>query len=103
MRLHIHHEVGSGDGLFGSYQRDKEPITVTPAEISYQRRIASSTTTMIRFRCRFRTLQRSRRTRNQHAQDGRVVDGRQVEDTQGGVEPKFQGGRAVEQQKITYG
>jgi transposase InsO family protein len=40
MRLHIHHEVGSGDGLFGSYQRDKEPITVTPAEIIYQRRIA---------------------------------------------------------------
>ena len=40
MRLHIHHEVGSGDGLCGSYQRDKEPITVTPAEIIYQRRIA---------------------------------------------------------------
>ena len=40
LRLHIHHEVGSGDGLFGSYQRDKEPITVTPAEIIYQRRIA---------------------------------------------------------------
>jgi len=40
MRLHIHHEVGSGDGLCGSFHRAKEPITVTPAEIIYQRRIA---------------------------------------------------------------
>jgi hypothetical protein len=40
MRLHIHHEVGSGDGLFVSDQRDREPITMTPAEIIYQRRIA---------------------------------------------------------------
>ncbi len=31
---------GSGDGLCGSYHRAKEPITVTPAEIIYQRRIA---------------------------------------------------------------
>jgi transposase InsO family protein len=40
MRLHIHREVGHGDGLCGSYQRAKEPITVTPAEIIYQRRLA---------------------------------------------------------------
>jgi hypothetical protein len=40
MTLHIHHEVGSGDGLFVSYQRSEETITVTPAEIIYQRRIA---------------------------------------------------------------
>jgi Integrase core domain. len=40
MRLHIHHEVGSGDGLCGSHYRSKETITVTPAEIIYQRRIA---------------------------------------------------------------
>ena len=39
-RLHIHPIEGSGDGLCGSYQRDKEPITVTPAEIIYQRRVA---------------------------------------------------------------
>jgi transposase InsO family protein len=32
--------VGHGDGLCGSFQRAKEPITVTPAEIIYQRRIA---------------------------------------------------------------
>jgi transposase InsO family protein len=38
--LHIHHEVEHGDGLCGSYQRAKEPITVTPAEIIYQRRVA---------------------------------------------------------------
>ena len=31
--------MGSGDGRFGSYQRIKEPITVTPAEIIYQRRV----------------------------------------------------------------
>jgi hypothetical protein len=42
LRLHIHPFRGSGDGLCGSYQRAKEPITVTvtPAEIIYQRRIA---------------------------------------------------------------
>src|SRR5664279_1052679 len=40
MRLHIHHGVGSGDGLCGSHYRSKETITVTPAEIIYQRRIA---------------------------------------------------------------
>jgi transposase InsO family protein len=40
LRLHIHPLKGSGDGLCGSYQRAKEPITVTPAEIIYQRRIA---------------------------------------------------------------
>jgi transposase len=40
MRLHIHPLEGSGDGLCGSYQSSKEPITVTPAEIIYQRRIA---------------------------------------------------------------
>ena len=40
MRLHIHPFEGSGDGLCGSYHRAKEPITVTPAEIIYQRRIA---------------------------------------------------------------
>ena len=40
MRLHIHPFEGSGDGLCGSFQRAKEPITVTPAEIIYQRRIA---------------------------------------------------------------
>jgi transposase InsO family protein len=40
MRLHIHPFEGSGDGLCGSYQRAKEPITVTRAEIIYQRRIA---------------------------------------------------------------
>jgi len=40
MRLHIHPLKGSGDGLCGSYQRAKEPITVTPAEIIYQRRLA---------------------------------------------------------------
>jgi transposase InsO family protein len=40
MRLHIHHQVGSGDGLCGSYQRAKEPIAVTPAEIIYRRRLA---------------------------------------------------------------
>src|SRR5580692_2933336 len=40
MRLHIHPEVGHGDGLCGSFQRAKEPITVTPAEIIYRRRLA---------------------------------------------------------------
>ena len=30
----------SGDGLCGSFHKPKEPITVTPAEIIYQRRIA---------------------------------------------------------------
>src|ERR1700722_11992633 len=40
MRLHIHPFEGSGDGLCGSFHRAKEPITVTPAEIIYQRRIA---------------------------------------------------------------
>jgi transposase InsO family protein len=40
MRLHIHPFEGSGDGLCGSHYRAKEPITVTPAEIIYQRRIA---------------------------------------------------------------
>src|ERR1035441_1587827 len=40
MRLHIHPFEGSGDGLCGSHHRAKEPITVTPAEIIYQRRIA---------------------------------------------------------------
>ncbi len=40
LRLHIHHQVESGDGLCGSHYRAKEPITVTPAEIIYQRRIA---------------------------------------------------------------
>src|SRR3984957_12481677 len=40
MRLHIHPFEGSGDGLCGSFHRPKEPITVTPAEIIYQRRIA---------------------------------------------------------------
>jgi transposase InsO family protein len=40
MRLHIHPVEGSGDGLCGSFHRAKEPITVTPAEIIYQRRIA---------------------------------------------------------------
>ena len=39
LRLHIHPE-GSGDGLCGSFQRAKEPITVTPAEIIYRRRLA---------------------------------------------------------------
>ena len=40
MRLHIHPFEGSGDGLCGSFHRAKEPITVTRAEIIYQRRIA---------------------------------------------------------------
>jgi transposase InsO family protein len=40
MRLHIHPFEGSGDGLCGSKQETKEPITVTPAEIIYQRRLA---------------------------------------------------------------
>ena len=40
MRLHIHHQVGSGDGLCGFDQETKEPITVTHAEIIYRRRIA---------------------------------------------------------------
>jgi transposase InsO family protein len=40
MRLHIHPFEGSGDGLCGFDQETKEPITVTPAEIIYQRRIA---------------------------------------------------------------
>jgi transposase InsO family protein len=38
--LHIHPFEGSGDGLCGSFHRPKEPITVTPAEIIYQRRLA---------------------------------------------------------------
>jgi hypothetical protein len=38
--LHIPHPRGSGDGLCGSKHRAKEPITVTPAEIIYRRRIA---------------------------------------------------------------
>jgi transposase InsO family protein len=38
--LHIHPFEGSGDGLCGSFHRAKEPITVTRAEIIYQRRIA---------------------------------------------------------------
>ena len=29
LRLHIHPFEGSGDGLCGSYQRAKDPITVT--------------------------------------------------------------------------
>jgi transposase InsO family protein len=40
MRLHIHPFEGSGDGLCGFDQETKEPITVTPAEIIYQRRVA---------------------------------------------------------------
>jgi len=40
MRLHIPHSRGSGDGLCGSYERAKEPITVTRAEIIYRRGIA---------------------------------------------------------------
>ena len=40
MRLHIHPFEGSGDGLCGSHYRAKEPITVTRAQIIYQRRIA---------------------------------------------------------------
>jgi hypothetical protein len=40
LSLHIHPFEGSGDGLCGSFHRPKEPITVTPAEIIYQRRIA---------------------------------------------------------------
>ena len=40
LRLHIHPFEGSGDGLCGSFHRPKEPITVTRAEIIYQRRIA---------------------------------------------------------------
>jgi transposase InsO family protein len=38
--LHIHPFEGSGDGLCGFDQETKEPITVTPAEIIYQRRVA---------------------------------------------------------------
>jgi transposase-like protein len=42
MRLHIHPRKGSGDGLCGSHYRAraKEPITVTPAQIICQRRLA---------------------------------------------------------------
>jgi hypothetical protein len=42
MRLHIHQRVKFGDGPCGSHDRAKEPITVTvtPAEIIYQRHIA---------------------------------------------------------------
>jgi transposase len=40
MRLHIHPFEGPGDGLCGFHYEAKEPITVTPAEIIYQRRIA---------------------------------------------------------------
>jgi transposase InsO family protein len=40
MRLHIRPFEGSGDGLCGSYQRAKEPITVTHTEIIYRRRVA---------------------------------------------------------------
>ena len=40
MRLHMHLEKGSGDGLCGSPYRAKKPITVTPAQIIYQRRVA---------------------------------------------------------------
>ncbi len=39
-RLHIHHQMGSGDGLCGFEQETKEPITVTHAQIIYQRRLA---------------------------------------------------------------
>jgi len=39
MRLHIHSFEGSGNGLCGSFHRPKEPITVTPVEIIYQRRV----------------------------------------------------------------
>jgi transposase InsO family protein len=38
--LHIHPFEGSGDGLCGFEQETKEPITVTPAEIIYRRRLA---------------------------------------------------------------
>ena len=40
MRLHIHPLEGSGDGLCGFDQETKESITVTHAEIIYQRRTA---------------------------------------------------------------
>jgi transposase InsO family protein len=40
MTLHIHPLEGSGDGLCGFDQETKEPITVTHAEIIYQRRTA---------------------------------------------------------------
>ena len=40
VRLHIHPFKGSGDGLCGSDQRAKEPITVTHTEIIYRRRLA---------------------------------------------------------------
>jgi hypothetical protein len=40
LRLHIHPIEGPGDGLCGFHYEAKEPITVTPAEIIYQRRLA---------------------------------------------------------------
>jgi hypothetical protein len=39
--MHIHQRVSFGDGPCGSHDRAKEPITVTPAEIIYQRHIAA--------------------------------------------------------------
>jgi transposase InsO family protein len=64
MRLHIHPEVGHGDGLCGSYQRAKEPITVTPAEIIYQRRVAvlahAATTGNVAETCRVFGISRTR-------------------------------------------
>jgi transposase InsO family protein len=41
MRLHIHHQVGSGDGPCGFDQDTMEDIAVTPTEIIYQRRVAA--------------------------------------------------------------
>ena len=38
--MQVHHWVGSGDGLCGSYHRPMETITVTPADIIYHRRLA---------------------------------------------------------------
>src|SRR5579875_3648626 len=40
LRLQVHHWVGSGDGLCGSFHRPMETITVTPADIIYHRRLA---------------------------------------------------------------
>ncbi len=40
LRLQVHHWVGSGDGLCGSFHRSMETITVTPADIIYHCRLA---------------------------------------------------------------
>ncbi len=78
MRLHIPHVGGSGDGLCGFEQETKEPITVTPAEIIYQRRVAvlaaAATTGNVAATCRTFGISRTRYYQWKKAADAYGLD-----------------------------